>query len=72
MAEHKMSIEQVKATCNKLEISPSCHSASSPIYGKGSTPKQPQRGHGSKTHAGKRGTKETPEKLGAAHAKKGH
>jgi len=59
VAEHKMSIEQVKSTCNKLEISPSCHSASSPIY------------HGGgKAHA--KGAKATASKLPKAHSKKGH
>jgi len=65
-------IESVKSTCNSLEISPSQKSATSPVYGKGKTASQPQRGHSSKTHAGKRATKETPEKLGGAHSKRGH
>lgn len=66
------SVEGVKSTCKGLEVSPSGHSASSPVYGKGKTASQPSRGHGGKTHAGKRSTKETPEKLGGAHAKRGH
>ncbi len=65
-------VEEVKETCKSLEVSPSKSSASSPVYGKGKTPAQPQRGHGSKTHAGKRRTKETPEMLSSAHAKRGH
>ncbi len=65
-------VDEVKECCDELEVSPSKRSASSPVYGKGKTPTQPQRGHGSKTHAGKRGTKETPERLSPAHAKRGH
>jgi hypothetical protein len=66
------SVEGVKAVCSKLEVSPSKSSASSPVHGKGHTPSAGARGHASKTHSGKRGTKETPQKLGSAHAKRGH
>jgi len=67
------SVEGVKSTCGKLEISPSHRSATSNVYASGGhTVKQAKHGGGGKTHAGKRGTKETPEKLGSAHHKRGH
>ena len=65
-------ISEVVSHCHGLECSPSKSSASSPVYGKGKTAKQPAHPSKGKTHAGKRGTKETPEKFGQAHAKKGH
>lgn len=66
-------VEAVKASCRSLETSPSCHSESSNVYASGghTTPPAKHSGAG-KTHSGKRGTKETPEKLGAAHNKRGH
>jgi hypothetical protein len=65
-------IGTVKSTCNSLEVSPSHKSATSPVYNKGREQKPPHRGHSGKTHAGHRGTKETPEKFGGAHHKRGH
>jgi hypothetical protein len=66
------SVSEVAAHSKSLEVSPSKNSPSSPVYGKGKTASQPAHPSSGKTHAGKRGTKETPEKFGAAHAKKGH
>jgi len=66
-------IETVKSSCKSLEASPSCHSATSNVYASGgSTAKQPKHSGAGKTHAGHRGTKETPEKLHPAHHKRGH
>lgn len=63
----------VKSTCDSLEVSPSHKSATSNVYASGgTTAKQHKHSGGGKTHAGKRGTKETPEKLGPAHHKRGH
>ena len=67
------SVEGVKAVCNKLEASPSCHSSTSNVYASGGhTAKQPKHSGKGKTHSGKRSTKETPEKIGMAHHKRGH
>ena len=66
-------IGTVKSTCNSLEVSPSHRSQTSNVYASGGqTPKQHKHSSGGKTHAGKRGTKETPQKIGAAHKKRGH
>lgn len=66
-------IGEVKAHINALEVSPSCHSSTSNVYASGGhTASQPKHSGGGKTHSGKRGTKETPEKLGPAHHKRGH
>lgn len=66
-----MSVGEVKSHLKSLECSPSLHSATSPIYGKGHTVKE-TKVSGGKTHSGSRSTKETPEKLGSANRKRGH
>jgi hypothetical protein len=67
-------ISEVKATCNSLEISPSCHTSTSPVQaGHPHTVRQPKHANMSKTHAGGRGTtKETGPRLKAMHHKRGH
>lgn len=66
-------IGTVKSTCDSLECSPSHKSQTSNVYASGGhTVKQHKHSGAGKTHAGKRGTKETPEKLGGAHHKRGH
>jgi hypothetical protein len=66
-------IEAVKSTCNSLEVSPSHRSQTSHVYASGGqTPKQHKHSGSGKTHAGKRGTKETPQKLSGMHHKRGH
>ena len=66
-------IGTVKSTCNSLEVSPSQRSQTSNVYASGGqTAKQHKHSGGGKTHAGKRGTKETPQKIGTAHHKRGH
>ena len=54
-----LSPEKVKGICNSLEVSPSHHSKSSPIY------------HGGKKAHGK-GAPGTGTKLPGAHHKRGH
>jgi hypothetical protein len=66
-------IGTVKSTCASLEVSPSHKSQTSNVYASGGhTVKQKKHSSGGKTHAGKRGTKETPQKLTGAHHKRGH
>lgn len=67
------SIGAVKSTCDGLEVSPSHKSSTSNVYASGGhTVKQKKHSGSGKTHSGSRGTKETPEKLGGAHHKRGH
>ncbi len=67
------SIGAVKSTCNSLEVSPSQRSQTSNVFASGGqTAKAHKHSGAGKTHAGKRGTKETPQKIGAAHHKRGH
>ena len=69
----QMSVAEVKAVCNTLEVSPSCHSESSNVYASGGmTAVAEKHSSAGKTHSGSRGTKETPEKLNAANEKRGH
>jgi hypothetical protein len=67
-------VAEVRSICHELEVSPSCHSETSPIYGGGGqTVKQPEHSDGGKTHAGSRGqTKEVPAKFNPANEKRGH
>jgi len=66
-------IGTVKSTCNSLEVSPSQRSQTSNVYASGGhTVKQAKHSGAGKTHAGKRGTKETPQKLSGMHHKRGH
>jgi hypothetical protein len=65
-------IATVKSTCDSLECSPSHRSQTSNVYAHGGkTVKQAKVTRG-KTHAGHRGTKETPQKLSGMHHKRGH
>lgn len=67
-----VSVNEVCSTVDSLEVSPSHHSESSPIYGNGGkTAVQPET-HTGKTHSGHRGTRETPQKFSPAHSKRGH
>ncbi len=67
------SIGAVKSTCNSLEVSPSQRSQTSNVFASGGhTVKQKKHSSSGKTHAGKRETKETPQKIGTAHHKRGH
>jgi hypothetical protein len=70
----QMTVGEVKSVCNSLEISPSCHTSTSPVqHGKAHTVKQPKHPEGGKTHAGSRAhTKEMPTKFSPAHSKRGH
>jgi hypothetical protein len=68
------STSEVAAHCKSLEVSPSVDtSKTSHVYASGGqTPKQHKHSGGGKTHSGKRGTKETPQKLSGMHHKRGH
>jgi hypothetical protein len=66
-------ISEVVSHTKSLEVSPSVHSSTSNVYASGGqTVRQYKHGSGGKTHSGKRGTKETPQKLMGAHHKRGH